>query len=136
MNISTPIKPKSMIIMAIIAVIFGIATIYSGGEVIFIDGAGRARAGDYIGFIVWFNFIAGFVYILAAFGLYKSKPWSLILSRIIAIATLIAFGALGIYIFNGGAYEIRTLAAMILRSMVWIGIGFFSARHLKNLQQI
>lgn len=132
MTVLPKTKPKSMLIMALIAVIFGLVTIYSGGEVIFIDGAGRARAGDYIGYIVWFNFIAGFAYILAAFGLYKSKKWSVILSQIIAIATLIAFAALGFHIFNGGAFEMRTLAAMILRSLVWIAIAFFSAQYMKK----
>lgn len=132
MNISTKTKPKSMIIMAVIALIFGLVTLYSGGEVIFLDGAGRARAGDYIGFIVWFNFIAGFAYILAAYGFYKSEQWSVILSKIIVIATLIAFGALGVHIFNGGAFEIRTVAAMILRSLVWIVMAFVAAKHIEK----
>uniref|UniRef100_A0A2A4Z5T7 Uncharacterized protein n=1 Tax=OCS116 cluster bacterium TaxID=2030921 RepID=A0A2A4Z5T7_9PROT len=132
MNGPLKTKPKSPIIMAIIALIFGIATIYSGGEVLFVDGAGRIRAGDYIGFIVWFNFIAGFAYVLAAYGLYKSKQWSVLFSKIIAIATLIAFGALGVHIFNDGAFEIRTIAAMMLRSLVWVVIAYFASKKIKN----
>ncbi|MCJ8324156.1 MAG: hypothetical protein HRU29_15920 [Rhizobiales bacterium] len=131
MNFSSETKSKSMITMAIIALIFGLATIYSGADVIFLDGAGRERAGDYIDFIVWFNFLAGFVYILAAYGLYKSRQWSVILSKTIAIATLIAFGALGIYIFKGFAYETRTLVAMILRCGIWIIIAYISTKHFK-----
>ncbi|MGL1921794.1 MAG: hypothetical protein OCD03_12285 [Hyphomicrobiales bacterium] len=117
--------------IAIIAFIFGIVTIYSGGEVIFVDGAGRARAGDYIGFIVWFNFLAGFVYVVAAFGIYKNKHWSSFLSRAIAISTLIAFAVLGVYIFWGGAFEFRTVAAMILRSAVWLGISYFVTKNMR-----
>lgn len=134
MNISPKVKPRSMIILAIVALIFGIATIYSGGEVLFVDGAGRARAGDYIGFIVWFNFLAGFAYMLAAYGLYKSEQWSVLISKIIVIATLIAFGALGVYIFNGGAFEIRTIAAMILRSSVWAAIAYFATKQMKKAE--
>lgn len=132
MNSFPKTKPKSMIILAMIALVFGAATIYSGGEVLFVDGAGRTRAGDYIGFIVWFNFIAGFIYLVAAYGLYKSKQWSVLFSKIIVIATLIAFGALGVYIFNGGAFEIRTLAAMILRSSVWVAIAYFATKQMNK----
>lgn len=134
MNISPKTKSKSMIVLAMIALIFGLATIYSGGEVLFVDGAGRTRAGDYIGFIVWFNFIAGFAYLLVAYGLYKSKQWSVLLSKIIVIATLIAFGALGVYIFNGGSFEIRTIVAMILRSSVWVAIAYFVIKQMKKTE--
>lgn len=134
MNISRKTKSKPMIILSIIGLIFGLATIYSGGEVLFVDGAGRTRAGSYIDFIVWFNFIAGFAYLLAAYGLYKSKQWSVFLSKIIVIATLIAFGALGVYIFNGGAFEIRTILAMILRSFVWLAIAYFAAKQMKKTE--
>lgn len=120
MNNSIQIKPKSQIIIAIIAFIFGVATLYSGGEVIFLDGAGRARAGDYIGFIVWFNFIAGFVYIVASYGIYGNKKWAIYLPLIIFVSTIIVFVALGIHIYLGGAYELRTVGAMTLRSLVWL----------------
>lgn len=124
MNISAQTKPKSLIIMAVIAFIFGVATLYSGGEVIFLDGAGRARAGDYIGFIVWFNFIAGFAYIAASYGIYGNKKWAKYLALLIFGFTLIVFLAFGIHIFGGGAYELRTVGAMILRSLVWLVFAF------------
>lgn len=136
MSIFSKNKPKIVIILASIALVFGLATIYSGGEVLFVDGTGRIRAGDYIGFIVWFNFIAGFAYLLAAYGFYKSRQWSVIVSKIIVIATLIAFGAFGVHIFNGGAYEIRTIVAMIMRSAAWLGIVFFAIKQMKKTETI
>lgn len=132
MNDSNLSKPKSIIITAIIALIFGVVTIYSGGDVIFINGAGRAAAGEYISFIVWFNFLAGFAYIIAAIGLYNLKVWAVKLSLYIAIVTLLFFGFMGLHILFGGAYEIRTLAAMVLRSGVWIAIAYFAHLKLKS----
>jgi hypothetical protein len=40
---------------------------------------------------------------------------------------------LGVHIFNGGGYETRTVAAMSLRSIVWICIFIFAYR--KTLRQ-
>ena len=51
-----------------IAFAFGALTIKSGGAVIFIDGPARVAAGNYLNFVVWFNFIGGFFYILAGLG--------------------------------------------------------------------
>ena len=52
---------------ALVAVLFGAATVASGGNVIF--GSGAAAAGSYVPFVVWFNFLAGFVYVAAGIGL-------------------------------------------------------------------
>ena len=46
------------------------------------------------------------------------------LSALIAIATIITFAGFGWHVASGGAFEMRTLGAMILRSGVWIAIQF------------
>jgi hypothetical protein len=56
---------------AAIAVLFGAATVASGGNVLFGDGA--QGAGHYVPFIVWFNFLAGFACIVAGVALWKRK---------------------------------------------------------------
>ena len=43
---------------------------------------------------------------------------------------MLAFSALGVHILMGGAFEFRTLAAMVLRSLVWIAIAFTACRYL------
>ena len=48
-----------------IAIVFGIMTIKSGGAVLFTDGEARLAAGDYVSFVLWFNFLAGFLYVVA-----------------------------------------------------------------------
>jgi len=51
-----------------------------------------------------------------------------LLSILIAVATLVVFGLLGLYILNAGAYETRTIAAMGLRSFVWVVIALYCYR--------
>ncbi|MCK5394778.1 MAG: hypothetical protein KAJ32_02240 [Gammaproteobacteria bacterium] len=120
-------------IVTAVAVLFGLLTIKSGGSVIFIDGADRQAAGNYVPFVVWFNFIAGFVYIIAGAGLWMQKRWAVRLSVIIVIATLIVYVIFGLYIRGGGSYEMRTVIAMVLRSLVWTFIAMFAYRKI-NIQ--
>jgi len=113
-------------VLSIIAILFGLLTLKSGGEVLFIDGAGRAAAGNYVPYVLWFNFLMGFVYIIAGVGLWLQKRWAVWLSIFIAVATLIMFAIFGMHISQGGLYEPRTIKAMILRSGVWVVISAFT----------
>jgi hypothetical protein len=116
-------RPIWVWIAAIITVVFGIVTIKSGGSVIFIDGEARQAAGNYVDFVLWFNFSAGFFYVATGIGIWFQKIWALTVAIILAILTLLVFTAFGIHIFYGGEYEQRTVAAMSLRSSVWIVIA-------------
>jgi hypothetical protein len=118
------VRPRWAIALAILAGIFGLLTLKSGGEVLFVNGAGRETAGDYVPFVVWFNFLAGFAYIAGAVGLVLWRSWVIPLAISIAVLTLVVFIAFGGHILMGGAYEIRTVGAMTLRSLVWLGIAF------------
>ena len=107
-------------------------TISSGGSVLFGDGSARESAGNYVPFVVWFNFLAGFVYLIAGVGLWTQKPWTISLSIIITAATLVVLSVLGIYILKGGSYEVRTVAAMIFRAIVWATIATFAYHKIKR----
>ena len=48
--------------------------------------AERAAAGNIVPFVLWFNFIAGFAYVIAGCGLFLWKHWAAVLSAAIAIA--------------------------------------------------
>ena len=50
-------------VIAAVAVVFGLLTIKTGGAVLFIGGEFRQQAGNYVPFVLWFNFLAGFVYL-------------------------------------------------------------------------
>jgi len=116
--------------MALVAVLFGMMTIKSGGQVLSGNEAAVEAAGHYVPFVLWFNFTAGFVYLIAGVGIAMRKPWAAVLAMLIAASTLLVFAAFGLHIFADGAYETRTVAAMTLRSTVWTVISILVYRQL------
>ncbi len=116
--------------IATVAVLFGVITIKSGGQVLFGDETYRVAAGDYVPFVLWFNFIAGFIYMIAGVGIALSEQWSVWLSLLIAASTLLLFAAFGLHIYGDGAYETRTVMAMTLRSGVWVVIFILAYRNI------
>jgi hypothetical protein len=116
------------LVLGVVAVLFGLLTIISGARVLFGDVAVRAAAGAVVPFVLWFNFIAGLAYVAAGLGLVMRKRWAVWLSIVIAAATVLVFAAFGLHVWNGGAYEPRTVAAMSLRSIVWIAIAIAGLR--------
>lgn len=129
-------RPIWVWVTAIVAVIFGVMTLKSGGSVIFFDGEARQAAGNYINFVVWFNFIAGFFYIATGTGIWLQKSWALTTAIIIASLTLLVFAAFGIHIYNGGEYEQRTIVAMSLRSFIWMVIAIKAYRVILATHQL
>ncbi len=125
-------RPAWVWISAIIAVIFGVMTIKSGGSVLFIDGEARQAAGNYVGFVLWFNFLAGFFYIATGIGIWLEKAWAPMAAIAIAVSTFVVFGAFGIHILNGGEYEQRTVIAMSIRTLVWSAIAVTSGLLFKK----
>ncbi len=107
---------------AIIAVVFGVLTLISGGRTLF-DAETQRQAGNYVAFVLWFNFLAGLAYVVAGVGLWFRQRWSMWLAFAIVAATLFVFAAFGIHIWRGGNYEMRTVAAMGLRTLTWLVIS-------------
>ncbi len=116
-------RPLWRWLVVIVAIGFGALTIKSGGAVLFGTGEARQAAGHYVGFVLWFNFLAGFAYIAAGVGLWFEMKWAQVLAVVIAVLTLLVFAAFGLHILQGGAYEMRTVVAMSLRSAVWLVIA-------------
>lgn len=116
--------------IALFAIVFGLATIRAGAQVLFGDDVARQAAGQYVGFVLWFNFLAGFAYVIAGAGMWMQRGWARWLAAAIAAATLLVFAAFAIHIATGGGWEQRTLAAMTLRSVVWVAIAWFAWRRI------
>ena len=112
-------RPFPITIAAIVAVIFGILTVISGGRALF----GGVDMGAVVPFVLKFNFVAGFAYVLAGIGLWPMTRWAWVLSAVIAVATAMVLTAFLWHVWHGGAYEVRTLGAMSLRLVVWIVIA-------------
>ena len=89
---------------------------------------GGALVGNAEPFVLWFNFLSGFVYVIAGIGMALRKPWAGKVAIALAFAILAVFGLFGWHVFQGGAYELRTMGAMVLRSAVWISLAIYLSR--------
>ena len=116
-------SPKLLKTLAVVGFIFGAVSVVSGGQVVLGPEENRIAAGDFVPFVVWFNFFIGFAYMASAVGLYRRASWGAHLAITIAAATALVFAAFGVHIFMDGAFEARTVGAMVLRTGVWIGIA-------------
>lgn len=101
-----------------VAIGFGLLTIASGGSTLL----GRVEMGAVVQFVLWFNTLAGLAYVVAGLGLWQARRWAFPLSLAIFVATLLVFAGFGLHVAQGGAFEMRTVFAMGLRSAVWGGI--------------
>ncbi|SIQ88507.1 MULTISPECIES: hypothetical protein [Paracoccus] len=108
-----------ILIAAVVVTLFGLLTVLSGGRALFGGSEARAAVGDAVLFVLWFNFLAGFAYVAAGIGLMLQTNWAVKLSIAILIATILVMIAFGVHVLLGGAYEMRTVWAMSLRTVVW-----------------
>ncbi|MDP2135890.1 MAG: hypothetical protein Q8J99_19985 [Sulfuritalea sp.] len=118
--------------LAIAAIAFGVLTVFSGGRALFGGMEARAELGNIVPFVLWFNFIAGFVYVLAGLALLRTKRWAAPLAVLIAVSTILVFLALAAHIAGGGAFEARTVGALSLRSLFWIVVALVALRVVKT----
>jgi len=123
-------------VTSLVAVGFGLLTIKEGGVTLFGGEAAQVSAGNYVPFVLWFNFLAGFAYVIAGIGLWLRRHWAAWLATVIATATAFAFAAFGAHVYAGGAYEIRTVIAMSVRTLVWLMIAFISWRALSRRRPV
>lgn len=128
-------RKSSLLIAAAVALLFGALTILSGGRALFGGMEARAAVGDAVPFVLWFNFLAGFAYIVAGIGLYLQHRPAVWLSIAILVSTVVVSLAFGVHILQGGTYEMRTVGAMILRAVVWALISAVAVRHLGQGQR-
>lgn len=122
-------RPRWLLPVAAVAVIFGLATIVAGGRVIFGSAAARAAEGDYVPFVLWFNFVAGFAYVAAGVALARGRAWGARLSLAIAVGTTLAYAAFGAHVLLDGAFTRHTVVAMAVRTITWVAIAVLACRH-------
>ena len=111
-----------------VAIAFGLLTVVSGGTTLL----GALEMGAVVLFVLWFNTLAGLAYVVAGVGLWQGRPWAYPLSLAIFAATLLVFAAFGLHVAQGGAFEMRTVFAMALRSTVWGGIALVARQVLSG----
>lgn len=108
-------KTTMLKISAIVLTLFALITLFMSGSVIFDLFGIREKEGNYVLFIVIANFISGFIYLIAAYGLFFGRTWT---TRLLVFATsmlTISFVGLIWHISSGGIYEQQTVKAMLFR---------------------
>ncbi|MEO9210571.1 MAG: hypothetical protein ABI208_05705 [Ginsengibacter sp.] len=126
---------KSKIILntsGVIIALFGIATLFMSTSVIFNLFNIREKEGNYVLFVVYANLICSILYLASAYGFFTKKKWTVI-TLVTSIGVLIlAFIGLGIYIFSGGIYELKTIDAMALRTLLTVGFALISLNYISK----
>ena len=125
-------SPRWVRPVAILAALFGVATIYSGGTALFGGPAARAAVGDAVPLVLWFNFLAGFAYIFGAVALFMFSPIARPIAWLIGVGTLLVFAILIMLILAGTPFDWRTIGAMALRSGIWLAIAVALSRIASN----
>ncbi|GAB4468150.1 MAG: hypothetical protein OHK0044_09360 [Burkholderiaceae bacterium] len=117
--------------VALFAGVFGVATSVAAARALFGHPAGGASEAI-VPFVAWFDFIAGFAYVAAAFGLALARRWSVALALALAVGTAVVFAVFGLYVAAGGAFQTRTVYALGLRTSVWVAITLLAAWLLRR----
>ena len=106
---------KTHHIAGVAAIAFGLLTLISGGSALF----GLVDMGAVVAFVLWFNFLAGFAYVIGGLLLMTGHRLALPVALPILIATATVFAVFGWRVFAGDAFEMRTVGAMTLRTLFW-----------------
>lgn len=105
-------------LILVFLVLFGLLTLFMSSSVLFDWFGIRAKEGNFVPFIVWANWLCGFLYLTAAYAILKSKTSSKIPLISALVILIIAYIGLFIHIDQGGLYENKTMGAMAFRIAV------------------
>lgn len=120
---------------AVIITLFALITLFMSTSVIFDLFGIREKEGNYVLFVVISNFIAGFLYLTVAYGLFTEKTWASKLLLLTTTILIVSFVGLLIHANTGGIYEQKTIKAMLSRIAItsaFTVIAWFSINKIKN----
>ena len=123
---------KTHHIAGVAAIAFGLLTLISGGSALF----GLVDMGAVVPFVLWFNFLAGFAYVIGGVPLMTGHRLALPVAQAILIATATVFAVFGWRVFAGDAFEMRTVGAMTLRTLFWAVMVWVAMKALGNTGRV
>ena len=114
--------------ISIILVIYSLITLFLSSSLLLDLFDVRMQNKNYVDFVVWGNLMCGILYLISSFGFLKSKNWAIkpLISAVIILITV--FIGLQFHINAGGAYQEKTLGALIFRlviTILFIGVTKF-----------
>ncbi len=113
---------------AVILALFGLVTLAASGSVLFNLGGAREMAGATVAIVLWMNFLAGFLYLFSAIGLFRLRPWAPLPLLIAFLLLLVAAIGFLVHVQQGSAYEQRTIGALAFRMFATL-LLFVAARY-------
>ncbi len=121
-------KTTILKVSAVSISLFSLVTLFMSSSVIFDLFGMREKEGNYVLFVVVSNFIAGIIYLFAAYGLFTEKKWATKLLLVAVTILVMSFVGLLIHANTGGIYEQKTIIAMLSRiaiTLAFAGISWF-----------
>lgn len=110
--------------------IFGLVTLFLSSSIIFDWFGIRAKEGNFVWVVVWSNFVCSFLYLYAMYGWWYGKTN---VSKVLTRAALVLGVGLALmfeHISTGGAYETKTIGAMLFRIAVTGGLAWYANKSL------
>lgn len=117
-------------ISIVFLILFGLITVFMASSVLFDWFGIRAKEGNYVPFVVWANWLCGFLYLAAVYKIIKNQKGADQLLMGAFLILLVSLIGLGIHIKSGGLYETKTVYALTFRTMV----SLFFARAVRAFQ--
>jgi hypothetical protein len=105
--------------MAVVAIAFGLLTIFAGGRVLFLD-----VDPGYLVFrpLLMFNTAMGVAYVIVGVALWRDVRWSVSGAGTIVALNLAVLGTIGVLYASGGGVASDSLRAMTLRCGIWLAL--------------
>jgi hypothetical protein len=125
---SIPSTDRGLRVLSVLAIVFGALTVFSGGQALFGGTQAQAAVGQAVGFVLWFNFLAGFGYVATGLALWRGWRWGALGAVLLAVSTAVIAAAFAWHVGQGGAFEPRTMGALGLRLGFWLLVAWWAKR--------
>lgn len=124
-------KKITIYLFSFALIVFASLTLYLSGSLIFDLFNVREQQGNFVPFVIWTNFICGFIYLSSVYGIIKQNKNTYKLLGAAFLLIIVTFIAFNIYINQGGIHEVKTFGALIFR-LILTGIFTLLAYYLTH----
>jgi len=116
-------------LLGILLAAFALLTLYLSGSILFDLFDMRTKQGDFVWVVIWGNFIAALLYLIAVYGFFTQRKIAYKALAIALVVIVLAGVGLFFHIHSGGSYMTKTPKALVFRFVV-TGLFFWGAKKL------